>query len=214
MGDLRLDDLQAEGPLPVGRLGSGCCKERTFGQGDSGAGEMLYNVAQLLKGPVGGRREYDVEDDIRGLDPELVALRPLTGTVTMLRTRKGILVGGKLQTTLLGTCRRCLEPTEVQAEVNLEEEFYSVARIGEVPVETVPEEEQDDALLINDRHILDLREVVRQALWLSGSMDTLCRPDCAGLCPHCGGNRNLGECTCEETVIDPRWAALRALQTE
>lgn len=175
---------------------------------------MLYNVAQLLKGPVGGRRRYDVEDEIQGLDPELVALRPLAGTVTLLRTSKGILVSGKLQTALLGTCRRCLEPVEVQAEVNLEEEFYSVTRIGEIPVETVPEEEQDDALLISDRHILDLREVIRQALWLSGSMDTLCRPDCAGLCSSCGGNRNLGECTCEETVIDPRWAALQALQTD
>lgn len=176
--------------------------------------KMQYNVAQLLKGPVGGRRQYEVEVEIKNLDSELDVLSPLTGSVTMLRTRKGILVSGTLRTTLLGTCRRCLEPSPATVELALEEEFYSVTRIGDAPVAVVPEEERDEALLIDDRHILDLGEVVRQALWLTGSMDTLCRADCAGLCPSCGGNRNLDECDCEEAMIDPRWATLRNLQVE
>jgi uncharacterized protein len=175
---------------------------------------MQYNVAQLLKGPVGGRRQYDVQAEIQDLDPELVLLGPLVGSVTMLRTRKGILVGGKLRTTLLGTCRRCLEPSEVRAELDLEEEFYSVTRIGEAPVDDSEEEDRDEALLIDDRHILDLSEVIRQALWLTGSVDTLCRPDCAGLCPQCGGNRNQGECQCDEASTDPRWASLQMLRRE
>ncbi len=37
----------------------------------------------------------------------------------------------------------------------------------------------------------------------------LCRPDCAGLCPHCGTNLNDGACDCEEDRTDPRWDALR-----
>ncbi len=175
---------------------------------------MQYNVAQLLRGPVGGRRQYDVDEEIQGLDPELEVVRPLTGSVTMLRTRKGILVSGMLRTVLVGTCRRCLEPTEVATEIEVEEEFYSVARVGEAPVETVPEEEQDEALLIDEHHILDLREVIRQSLWLAVSVDALCRPDCKGLCPQCGENRNLGECQCDAASIDPRWAALQALRTE
>jgi uncharacterized protein len=42
-------------------------------------------------------------------------------------------------------------------------------------------------------------------------MQALCRPDCGGLCPHCGGNRNLGECQCDQEPSDPRWALLQAL---
>jgi uncharacterized protein len=38
----------------------------------------------------------------------------------------------------------------------------------------------------------------------------LCRPDCQGLCPVCGGNRNLGECPGHET-LDPRFAVLADL---
>jgi uncharacterized protein len=100
---------------------------------------------------------------------------------------------------------------DVEVELDLEEEFHPVVHLNDVPLDDVAEEEQDEALLIDDHHILDLREVVRQGLWLAVPMEALCRPDCAGLCPHCGGNRNLGECQCVETNLDPRWAALQVL---
>jgi hypothetical protein len=34
------------------------------------------------------------------------------------------------------------------------------------------------------------------------------------LCARCGGNLNLGECTCTESEIDPRWDGLEALLEE
>src|SRR5438046_538495 len=33
----------------------------------------------------------------------------------------------------------------------------------------------------------------------------LCKPECLGLCPRCGGDRNLGECTGPDEE-DPRWS--------
>jgi uncharacterized protein len=42
-------------------------------------------------------------------------------------------------------------------------------------------------------------------------MRFLCRAECRGLCPRCGINRNLGECSCQEPTSDPRFAALKAL---
>jgi uncharacterized protein len=172
---------------------------------------MRYNVAQLLKGPSGGCRQYKLEDDIRYLDAELEPLRPLVGTITLMRTSRGILVTGNLRTALQATCRRCLEPCEIEVEFDLEEEFYPAARIADVPLDDVPEEEQDEALLIDSHHILDLSEVVRQALWLFGPEKAICKPDCAGLCPTCGGNRNEGACDCLQAPIDPRWTTLQAL---
>ena len=41
---------------------------------------------------------------------------------------------------------------------------------------------------------------------------TLCKPDCKGLCPHCGANRNLQPCSCEEGPNDPRWGSLSELR--
>ena len=40
-------------------------------------------------------------------------------------------------------------------------------------------------------------------------MKPLCREDCRGLCPVCGGNRNVTACACETHVPDPRWTALK-----
>jgi len=175
---------------------------------------MQYNVAQLLKGPTGGRRRYEIKEDIEYLDRELVPLRPLVGAITLTRTSQGILVQGKLRTVLQTDCRRCLEPCQVAVVIELEEEFHPVVAIAESPIDELLEEGDDDALRIDAHHVLDLSEVIRQQLWLVLPMDALCRPDCAGLCPTCGGNRNLGECQCEAAPVDPRWAALQALITE
>lgn len=175
---------------------------------------MRYNVAQLVKGPTGAYRQYDVHADIRYLDPEMEPTRPLVGWIKLMRTSQGILATGKLATSLRAECRRCLEPCDLDVEMELEEEFYPTVRIDDAPLDDVPREDRDVALRIDEHHILDLSEVIRQALWLAGPMEALCRVDCAGLCPNCGGNRNLGECTCDTTPVDPRWAALQSLLTQ
>ena len=45
----------------------------------------------------------------------------------------------------------------------------------------------------------DLAELERQAIVLSAPRSALCRPDCKGLCPLCGANRNITTCTCKIT---------------
>jgi uncharacterized protein len=174
---------------------------------------MRFNVAQLIKGPTGASRRYELDEVIDHLDPDLEPIGPLRGSVTLIRTSQGVLVMGILRTRLRAECMRCLEPFEIDVQVDLEEEFLPVVRIGDSPVDDVPETERDAALLIDSEHTLDLSEVLRQDLWLALPMEGICRPDCAGLCPICGGNRNLGECQCDATPIDPRWAALQELLT-
>ncbi|HNS49662.1 MAG TPA: DUF177 domain-containing protein [Anaerolineae bacterium] len=172
---------------------------------------MRYNVAQLLKGPTGACRKYDLFEEIRNLDQELKPVGPLAGPIVLMRTSQGILATGTLSTVIEGNCKRCLEPARAEVEFELEEEFHPTNPIADAPIDKIPDEQQDSALLIDEHQILDLREVVRQALWLAAPMEMLCRPDCAGLCPTCGGNRNLGECQCEDSPVDPRWSALGQL---
>lgn len=172
---------------------------------------MRYNVAQLLKGPTGAERRYELREEIRNLDPDLEPISPLVGAVTLMRTSQSILVTGRLRTTLRLTCHRCLEPMTSEVVLDLEEEFYPRTHSAEASLDWVPEDDYDEALLIDEHHQLDLSEVIRQGLWLAAPMEAICRPDCAGLCPRCGGNRNLGECVCGEAAVDPRWAALQSL---
>jgi uncharacterized protein len=52
---------------------------------------------------------------------------------------------------------------------------------------------------------------MREQFFLTLPMKPLCRPDCQGLCPVCGKNRNREQCDCKAEWVDPRLAELRKL---
>jgi uncharacterized protein len=71
-----------------------------------------------------------------------------------------------------------------------------------------------DAFLIDSHQVLDLTEAVRQYRLTAEPMQPLCKPDCLGLCPHCGYNLNEGPCGCPRQETDARWAALAELAVD
>lgn len=117
----------------------------------------------------------------------------------------GIEVTGRVRAPWTGECRRCLRPLEGLLDVDVRELYRPrTARPagGDDDEETYP---------LTGEH-LDLEPLVRDALLLELPLAPLCRPDCAGLCPTCGADRNQGDCGCPPPGGDPRWAALDALQ--
>ena len=194
---------------------------------------MQYNVAQLLKEPTGATRRYSLNESLDELDPDLRFLGPLVGNVQMLRTNSGILVTGELSTAVQVICNRCVESIAQEVRFQLEESFRPLLEV--VTGRYIPPEEfegeQDDledaALIIDERHTLDLSEVVRQAIWLAMPMYPSCNWQGSGPCPNL--TRRLGELEAledvdvhyldkdviqEEEVIDPRWAALLKLRNQ
>ena len=168
---------------------------------------LQFNVAQLLKGQSGARRDFEVDTILPSLDDRLVVVAPFHGHVHFVRVGAGLLVTGDLETTVELECSRCLTLFQQTVRFDIEEEFRPTLDIT-TGARLVQEPDQDAATLIDERHILDLTEVVRQDLLLSLPTSPLCRPDCRGLCPQCGQNLNEGSCHCEGELIDPRWAAL------
>lgn len=114
-----------------------------------------------------------------------VKLPHLTG---MLENRAGVLMlNYKLSCVPRLECDRCLEPVERPVE----EEFSHV-----IVTETASEQNDAEYLLAPDA-MLDLAEVAMTDLRLSLPTKILCRPDCRGLCPVCGKNRNVEDCGCD-----------------
>jgi uncharacterized protein len=106
-------------------------------------------------------------------------------------------------------CTRCLAPVQWQ----LDEEFSAEFRLGAEGANEGEFEIDDDELDLSflGEGLLDLNDVAAEQLMLALPMRIVCDEACAGLCPQCGGNRNVeGACRCEPEV-DPRWDALRAL---
>ncbi len=169
---------------------------------------LQFNVAQLLKDSSGARRVYNIDTELPPLDEKLTVVAPFHGQVQFIRVGAGLLVTGNLETSVELECTRCLSVFRTRAHFEIEEEFHPTLDV--VTGTRLPQKpDQDTATLIDEHHILDLAEVIRQDLLLSLPSSPTCRPDCHGLCPHCGQNLNEGSCSCEEEIVDPRWAALK-----
>ncbi len=188
---------------------------------------MQFNVAQLLKEPTGAVRRYELAEDLSELDPELQFLGPLVGTVTLLRTNSGVLVTGELSAPVQVTCNLCLSPIAQPVRFELEEMFHPTTEVAtgrplrDDEYEGGPEDLEDAALLIDEKHILDASEVIRQNLWLALPMYPGCNWIGLGDCPNLGRVPMLDDVRLiragesidnDAEEIDPRWSALRKLQ--
>lgn len=192
---------------------------------------MQFNVAQLLKEPTGAVRRYALNEDLTQLDPDLRFLGPLLGTLQLLRTNSGIMASGAFSTAVQATCNRCVEPIAQEVRFRLEENFRPLTDVATGrylrPEEYEGDEEdlEDGALVIDERHILDIREVVRQTIWLAMPMVPGCNWTGAGQCPNLV--KQLAELEQLEGIaltsvpgqpaqeeIDPRWAALLRLRDD
>jgi uncharacterized protein len=125
-------------------------------------------------------------------------------------TRDGadVLVVGDLHASVPRVCGRCLEEFRVEVRPRVDARY--VPRPA-VPGEATELGADDLDLDFYDNDLLDLATLIETEGTLALPMKALCRADCRGLCPVCGGNRNVTPCTCEIRLPDPRLAVLKDL---
>jgi uncharacterized protein len=123
--------------------------------------------------------------------------------------------------TVVLECARCAEPFDLAVDAPVDLTFVpaAVERAGLRAAPSTDDEdedgreiaEDDPTLVVYDEPRIDLAQVAREQLYLAVPMKPLCQPDCQGLCPQCGTNRNLSTCTCENRWEDPRLAGLKSI---
>ena len=138
---------------------------------------MQINVSQLLKEAVGSVRNYELNDitDITGDGSGSTA----HGKVTLMRTNRGVLGQATLHTKIKVSCSRCLSLFNYPLELSIEEEYFPILDISSGTSLELPDEPV--CFTINEHHILDLTETVRQYGLIAIPMKPLCREDCVGL---------------------------------
>jgi uncharacterized protein len=173
---------------------------------------LLFNVAGLLGDTPGADRTYDIADATIQLPDDLVLATPISGTVRLSRTNRGILADVRLATSLAGECARCLRPLTTPIDIRLEEEF--LPSLDLTTGRPVPVDDEPEALRLTDHHEVDLEGPVRDAISLAEPIAPLDRPDCPGLCMTCG--LPLDEATHDhpDDDWDPRMEALRAFKPD
>ena len=169
---------------------------------------MQINVAQLLKEPTGSSRTMALDHTVYLEQDEE---SHVCGQAELLRVAKGILVRGTFTVESQLTCARCLILFPQALVFSAEEEFYP--SIDVTSGEILPSPEDSTAFAIDEHHILDMTELVRQCSLLATPMKPVCTPDCAGLCPQCGANLNRNPCTCNIKIETPFSAAFNELKS-
>ncbi len=165
---------------------------------------MELNVAQAQK-MAGESFSFEWEEAVgpfryNGRTLALSAPLRLQGTYTF--DGKGFFVEAKAQTVLRQRCARCGETFEQPYAFPVNERFSKAS-----------EPSKDDMYPhMGDR--LELTQAVMDNFYLHLPLAGVCRPECRGLCPVCGVNRNLHACQCQPNQASGPFAALAALTHE
>jgi uncharacterized protein len=117
-------------------------------------------------------------------------------------------MSGRVETTLDLPCGRCLEPFALPVNQAFQLRYVpESANVGEGEVEVAA----DDLETAYYEGAIDLGQLLREQFYLALPMKPLCAPECKGLCPQCGANRNTTTCDCDTAWRDPRLDALKGL---
>ncbi|HEY6290752.1 MAG TPA: DUF177 domain-containing protein [Terriglobia bacterium] len=113
---------------------------------------------------------------------------------------------GRLGTRVHATCDRCLGPVDLPVDCDFDLTYRpmsTIARDEEIEVRA-------DELGVGFYSGLgiEVADVVTEQVNLFMPMQVVCSPDCRGLCPTCGANRNLEACRCAEARHESPFAAL------
>ncbi len=137
----------------------------------------------------------------------------VSGSMRFTRKAGGIKAEGVMSFTISMPCSRCLKVFKVDVERNVDvffsEEGVKVRRVGE---EIELTKGDLDVEFLEDKGIINLKNLVEEEIRLSLPMKPLCSEECKGICPICGKDLNIESCTCKSEEIDPRLAPLLELK--
>lgn len=164
---------------------------------------MKFSIAAQLRqiGLVGRYVADEALPPQSYMGTEVTFAAPLHVEATYVYDGEGFTVKGTVSTELHSTCALCAKAFDEPFSFNFEERFVKD-----------PDPEGDAYPMGIDE--LDITRPVLDNLFLSLPMQSICRPDCKGLCPLCGCDLNSVQCAClreEEPQRENPFAKLSAL---
>lgn len=143
---------------------------------------LRINIGFILNKAIGYYRDFHFEFPEIVLPPDLVLL-DFKGFARINRTPQGLLINGEINTFSTMECVRCLE-TFKQPLTTSFDELYAFSK----------QSTTDSGLIVPEDGYIDLQPLIRDYLLIEIPISPWCKPDCLGLCPACGTNRNKDIC--------------------
>ncbi|RPJ58848.1 MAG: DUF177 domain-containing protein [Dehalococcoidia bacterium] len=126
-------------------------------------------------------------------------LEPVEYDILLTREKGKIKVTGKLQTTLMLACVRCLEEYEMPIDSHFDLVLFPAIELADAESAVKPEEIE---YIFYEGNKIDLEKILSEQINLSLPFNPLCRETCKGLCSNCGADLNKGDCHCDHNSSD------------
>jgi uncharacterized protein len=171
---------------------------------------MLLAVREMEIRPV--RFDVEIAPGVIEFEEELRQVSPIVckGEAALRSDMLAeIRVKGSLEVDMEALCDRCLEPAQypIRTQFDL---LYQPNTPEFAPEEHVAKDEIEIGFYEGEGIVLE--DIVLEQIVLALPMQKVCKPDCKGICPNCGQNRNQAACSCQAKPVDNRWAALESLK--
>ena len=146
---------------------------------------MKLNVATELKQPgKSGKLQADFNlEDQTYLGVEIHFVQPLKVSGEFIYDGAGINVRGVISAVIRSECARCTKVFDQPLSFEFDERF-------------VRNPQPDDESYPYEGDEIDLSPMVLANLFLNIPVYSVCKEDCKGLCPVCGCDLNLSQCSC------------------
>jgi uncharacterized protein len=160
---------------------------------------LRLNVGFLITAAIGTSRDFTFDYEKLRLEEDLT-VTDFKGTARFNRTPQGLLLQGDFEAKLDMECVRCLDAYRQLIQWSFTELYaFNDRSLSE------------SNLLVPENGQIDLTELMREYALLEVPIQPLCKPDCKGLCPECGENRNKVDCGHTGSGSDSPFAALKDL---
>jgi len=180
---------------------------------DTHGDPLIFALSGLMAEAPGTVRDFALGPVEVDPGEGMVLASPVSGTMRLLRTNRGLVVDAHVHTTLDGECSRCLRPVTTAVDARIDEEVLPTIDLASGQPVPLEEDGDPEAPRLTDHHELDLRPLVAEAISLQEPIAPLCEVDCPGLCHECGERREVGHGH-DDVPIDPRLEALRAFRVD
>ena len=155
----------------------------------------ILDINALLNNEV---REITFDVEIE-LEPDLADfIRPATMSGKIVNMASYIEFTTAIEYSYSTVCSRCLKKLERNMRLDLS---FPVA----VSLEN---DNEADEYIIPQNGKIDLQEICAENFLLNLPIRELCSEDCKGLCPRCGADLNVSECSCPKKDVDIRLQGL------
>jgi len=127
---------------------------------------------------------------------------PMSFDIRLTNAGAGIVASGTARASVVTPCVRCLCDTCIDVEAEIEGFYVRPGHEDEFP-------EEQEVELIGDDSTIDLEPAVTASIVVELPFAPVHDPDCKGICPVCGQDRNVSTCACENPSRPSPFDALK-----